>query len=53
MNLRNILKQPCQTFNPLTANVPKSANQLTGFYMMGTLAVKRLRWSVAKIIVGL
>ena len=29
--------------NPLMANVPISANQLTGFYMMGTLAVKGLK----------
>ena len=37
--LRNQLK-----FNPLTTNVPIicSANQLTGFYMMGTLVVKGL-----------
>ena len=29
-------------FNPLTVNVPIRANQLTGFYMVGTLAVKGL-----------
>ena len=33
--------------NPLAANVPIcSANQLTGFYMMGTLAVKGLIFSI-------
>ena len=30
------------SINPLTANVC-SANQLTGFYMIGTLAVKGLK----------
>ena len=46
-----VLSHGVKFFNLLTTNVPIiqkqsvcSANQLTGFYMMGTLVVKRLRY---------